>query len=186
MKKDSCLICQIVEGKIPSFRVYEGHRAVAILDVNGANPGHCFVIPKIHHPILEQVPDEDLAEAFSIANKLSVALFDHLGAEGTNIFVANGIPAGQTVAHFMVNVIPRRQNDGINLQWQPKQITEEEVATIELKLKDELAGTGVSRAPPKAAAKRSPATARSGAPRAPATAWEEEDDADLAQLRRIP
>ena len=186
MKKDSCLICQIVEGKIPSFRVYEGHRAVAILDVNGANPGHCFVIPKIHYPILEQVPDDDIAEAFSIANKLSVALFDHLGAEGTNIFVANGIPAGQTVAHFMVNVIPRRQNDGINLQWQPKQITEEEVATIELKLKDELAGTGVSHASRKAAARKSAPSVSTGAPRPSPAAWDGDEDPAVTHLRRIP
>ncbi len=180
MKKDSCLICQIVEEKIPSFRIFEDEKAVALLDLNGANPGHCFVIPKAHYPILEQVPDDELAGMFSLANKLSVALFDHLGAEGTNIFVSNGIPAGQTVAHFMINIIPRKQNDGLNLQWQPKQLDEEEAATIELKLKDELKGTGVSRESSSSVSKKTP----SQKPFAPA--WDSGDDDVLLQLRRIP
>jgi histidine triad (HIT) family protein len=112
MRKDSCLICQIVEGKIPSFKIAENSKAIAVLDINGANPGHTFIIPKSHYPIIEQVPDEDIGQLFSLANKVSVALFDLIGAEGTNIFVSNGIPAGQTVAHFLINVVPRKQNDG--------------------------------------------------------------------------
>ncbi len=178
MKKDSCIICQIVEGKIPSYRILENEKAVAILDINGATPGHCFIIPKMHYPIMEQVPDEDLAAMFSMANRISVAIFDHLGAEGTNIFVANGIPAGQTVAHFMINIIPRKQGDGVNLQWQPRQMDEEEISTIELKLKDELKGGAVSKATPKAAKKSAEKPARH--------AWENDSEEMLQQLRRIP
>ena len=37
----------------------------------------------------------------------------------------------------MINVIPRRQGDGINLEWQPKQIGEEEMSTVEIKLRAE-------------------------------------------------
>jgi diadenosine tetraphosphate (Ap4A) HIT family hydrolase len=65
--------------------------------------------------------------------------------QGTNIFVANGIPAGQTVAHFMVHVIPRKENDGVNLQWKAKQLTEEEISTVELKLKEQIQNVGVGK-----------------------------------------
>ena len=143
-QKDSCLVCQIIEKKIPSKVVYEDDKALAVLDVNGANPGHCFVIPKTHYPIIEQVPDDEIGNMFQIANKLSGAIFESLKVEGTNIFVANGIPAGQTVAHFMINVIPRLQNDGINLDWQPKQLDEEEMSTVELKIRDQTENVGVS------------------------------------------
>ena len=54
--------------------------------------------------------------------------------------MSNGVAAGQTVAHFMINVIPRREGDGINLEWQPKQLNEEEMSTVELKLKAETEG----------------------------------------------
>jgi len=133
---ESCVVCQILEGKVPSHKVYEDEDALAILDVNGANPGHCFVIPKKHYPILEQIPDFEVNKLFQIANKISMAIFEVLGVQGTNLFVTNGVPAGQKVAHFMINVIPRNENDGVNLQWQPKQLSEEEMSTVELKLKE--------------------------------------------------
>src|SRR3989338_3360521 len=182
MRKDSCLICQIVEGKIPSFKIAENPKAIAILDINGANPGHAFIIPKGHYPIIEQVPDEDMGALFSLANKVSVALFDLIGAEGTNIFVSNGIPAGQTVAHFLINVVPRKQNDGINFQWKPKQLSEEEISTVELKMKEELKGTAIEK---KAiSAPRKAATPRQRSPTSrPADI---EDEEDIHQLTRIP
>ena len=183
MKRDSCLICQIVEGKIPSFKIGENQKAIAVLDINGANPGHAFVIPKNHYPIFEQVPDEDVGLIFDLANKVSIALFDLIGAEGTNLFIANGVPAGQTVAHFLINVVPRKQNDGINLQWKPKQLGEEELATVELKMKEELKGAAVEK-------KASVAPRRPSSPRPPraesSRPVDVEDDDMMLQLRRIP
>ena len=141
-KKDSCIVCQIVSNNVPSKKVFEDDMVMAVLDVNGANPGHCFVIPKNHYPIIEQVPDAEIGRLFQVSNKISTAIFESLGAQGTNIFVANGVPAGQTVAHVMVNVIPRKENDGINLLWQPKQLSEEEMSTVELKLKEQSKNIG--------------------------------------------
>jgi len=143
--RESCLICQIAGNRIPSFKIYEDDLILAVLDVNGANPGHCFVMPKNHYPIIEQVPDAELANLFTVANKVSSAIFESLKVQGTNIFVANGIPAGQTVAHFVINIIPRKENDGINLQWKPKQLTEEEMSTVELKLKEQIQSLGVGK-----------------------------------------
>lgn len=135
--RESCILCQIVRNNVPSKKIYEDELAIAVLDFNGANPGHCFVMPKNHYPIIEQVPDAEIGRLFQVSNKISRALFESLGTQGTNIFVANGIPAGQTVAHFSINVIPRKENDGVNLQWQPKQLSEEEISTIELRLKEQ-------------------------------------------------
>ena len=140
--KQGCILCQIVGNQIPSKKVYEDELVLAILDVNGANPGHCFILPKNHYPIIEQVPDMEIGRLFQVSNRVSSAIFESLGAQGTNIFVANGIPAGQTVAHFAINVIPRKENDGINLQWQPKQMSEEEISTIELKLNEQTKNIG--------------------------------------------
>ena len=140
--REGCIVCQIIEGKVPSKKVYEDESVMAVLDVNGSNPGHTFVIPKSHYPILEQVPDREIGRLFAVSNKISTAIFESLGAQGTNIFVANGIPAGQTVAHMMINVIPRKENDGINLQWQPRQLNEEEMSTVELKLKEQAKNVG--------------------------------------------
>ena len=95
--RESCIVCQIVGNKIPSKKVYEDELIMAVLDINGANPGHCFVMPKNHYPIIEQVPDIEIGRLFQVSNKLSSAIFESLGAQGTNIFVANGIPAGAQI-----------------------------------------------------------------------------------------
>ena len=140
--RQGCIVCQIIGNQIPSKKIYEDEMVLAVLDVNGANPGHCFVMPKNHYPIIEQVPDKEIARLFQVSNKISSAIFESLGAQGTNVFVANGTPAGQTVAHVTVNIIPRKENDGINLQWQPKQLSEEEMSTVELRMKDSAKNIG--------------------------------------------
>lgn len=140
---EDCVICQINEGSVPSKKIYEDDQIVAFLDYNGASPGHCFIAPKQHYPIFEQVPDDIIAQLFIVANKISSALFDTLKIQGTNIFVTNGVSAGQSVAHFVVNVIPRKEGDGINLQWQPRQLSEEEMSTVEIKLKEGTEHVGV-------------------------------------------
>lgn len=175
--KAACLVCQIIENKIPSKNVYEDELVMAVLDVNGSTPGHCFVIPKNHYPIIEQVPDIEIGRLFQVSNKISSAIFESLGAQGTNIFVANGIPAGQTVAHFMINVIPRKENDGINLQWQPKQLNEEEISTIELKLKEHTKNIGYFEKEEK--------KPRVQAPK-PLAFSEEEDEYFVKQMKRLP
>lgn len=178
--RESCLICQIVGNQVPSYKIYEDDLTLAVLDVNGANPGHCFVIPKNHYPIIEQVPDTELANLFGVANKVSSAIFESLKVQGTNIFVANGIPAGQTVAHFMINIIPRMENDDVNLQWKPKQLSEEEMSTIELKLKENIQNMGVE----KVETEEKPETMQEKAKIEPIT--DDEDDYIVRQMRRIP
>tara|TARA_Y100000310_G_scaffold322956_1_gene382724 strand:+ start:221 stop:760 length:540 start_codon:yes stop_codon:yes gene_type:complete len=178
--KEGCLLCQIAAEKIPSYKVYEDDLVIAVLDVNGANPGHCFVMPKEHYPILEQVPDNVLGNLFIAANKISSAIFEALKVQGTNIFLRNGIPAGQTVAHFMINVIPRQENDGVNLQWKPKQLNEEELSTVELKFKEEIKNTGVRaiESTPKVETASKETTAE--------PVIDDEDDYVMKQLKRIP
>ena len=125
----------------------------------------------------EPVPDKEVGRLFQVSNKISTAIFESLGVQGTNIFVANGIPAGQTVAHFTINVIPRRENDGINLQWQPKQLSEEEMSTIELKLKEQTKNIGHFEKEEKKAKTQAPK---------PLLLSDEEEEYFARQMRRLP
>ncbi|MDP3765630.1 MAG: HIT family protein [Nanoarchaeota archaeon] len=175
--RETCIVCQIIGNKVPSKKIYEDELVMAVLDVNGANPGHCFIMPKSHYPIIEQVPDMEIGRLFNVSNKISSAIFESLGAQGTNIFVANGIPAGQTAAHFTINVIPRKENDGINLQWQPKQLSEEEMSTVELKLKEQTKSIVNFEKEEKKAKERAPR---------PVMLSDEEEEYFAKQMRRLP
>ena len=175
--KEGCIVCQIIANNVPSKKVYEDELTLAVLDVNGANPGHCFVMPKKHYQIIEQVPDAEIGKLFAVSNKISSAIFESLGAKGTNIFVANGVPAGQTVAHFTINVIPRKENDGINLQWQPRQLSEEEMSTVELRLKEQTKNIGHFEKEEKKTKIHAPK---------PALLSENEEEYFTKQMRRLP
>ena len=124
-QKQQCIFCQIISGKIPSKRIYEDDKVIAILDINPAAKGHILLLPKEHYAIMPQIPEEEVEKMFVIAKKLSQVLLKALKVSGTNIFVANGLAAGQKAQHFMIHVIPRKEGDEI-LQVEEK-LTDEEM-----------------------------------------------------------
>lgn len=137
----NCHYCQAIADKAKG-KIYEDDKVVALLEEKPASQGHVLVIPKEHYPIIEQVPDFIVSHSFDIANKISIALFETLKAQGTNIIVNNGIAGGQESAHFMINVIARKENDGLNFQWVTKQLSEEEMSTVELQMKEQAKSIG--------------------------------------------
>ncbi len=58
-----CLFCQIVEGKIPSKKVYEDDDVLAFDDIQPQAPVHVLVIPKKHVATLNELAAEDDAVA---------------------------------------------------------------------------------------------------------------------------
>ncbi len=113
LQKQQCIFCQIVEGKVPSKKVYEDDTCIAILDIQPATKGHILLIPKEHYAIMPQVPDEVLQHLFKTSKRLSQALLRGLKVGGTSIFMANGQAAGQRALHFMIHLIPRKDGDKI-------------------------------------------------------------------------
>lgn len=145
MNKD-CPICKLIlDASRP--KIYEDDKVVVFAQRLGAVPGQVMVVPREHYPIIELIPDNVLSDLGDIANKVSVAVFDAMGFTGTNILCSNGIPAGQKIAHCGLQIIPRRESDKFNFTWVPKQLGEEEMSTIELKLKQEAESIG-GAAPP--------------------------------------
>lgn len=130
----TCGICSLLSTK--KNVIYEDDKLFAYIPEKVAVPGHIIVAPKVHAPIIEQVPDDTLGSLFNIASKFSLIIFELFQAEGTNIFVQNGTAAGQMVAHSVVHVLPRRNKDDLALEWAPKDFSEDEMSTIALQLKE--------------------------------------------------
>lgn len=129
--KMSCNICQeIVNGE----KIYEDDYVVAFLAKDTTIPGHIQVAPKKHYTIYEHLSDYEAGHIFCVANKMSYILVNYLKVAGVNILSNNGIEAGQVYPHFVVNVIPRTENDGRDFTWQPKQLSADELSQIEEKL----------------------------------------------------
>ncbi len=131
-----CIFCNTIEGKTKLEKIYEDKEVVAVVHPRGSVVGHVIVFPKKHYQIFEQMPDYETAHLFNVVNKISVAVFEAIKSAGTNIILKNGVAAGQEIPHVCVHIIPRSEGDDIGLQWDPKQMTQEQMSSVELKLKD--------------------------------------------------
>ena len=117
----------------PSF-LYGDDNMIVMLSAKPIAAGHLQIFPREHFTIIEEVPNQLVGELFNTANTLSTVLFENINCQGTNIIVNNGIPAGQDVNRVSVEIIPRQQNDSLNLLWQPQTFSEDQLSTISLKL----------------------------------------------------
>lgn len=96
---------QIIAGKIPSEKVFENERILAIKDIAPAAPVHILIMPKKHIPNLQSLQEEDLpliAEIVQVAQKLAEE-FDI--EEGYRLLTNNGTEAGQTIFHLHFHLI---------------------------------------------------------------------------------
>lgn len=122
--EQNCIFCKIANGEIPSATLYEDEDFRVILDLGPASKGHALILPKNHAANLFELPDEIAAKAIILAKKISLKLKEGLHADGMNVLQNNGEAAGQTVFHFHMHLIPRYQNDKVNVAWTPGTLTE--------------------------------------------------------------
>ena len=129
-----CVFCHIATGRIPAKKVYDDEKVVAVLDINPGTPGHLLVIPKEHVAVMPQMSEDLVAYLGMIAKQLSHALIRALKVEGTSIFVANGVAAGQRAPHFLLHIIPRSADDGVALQLTPGKFDEKSTSEAAARL----------------------------------------------------
>jgi len=129
-----CIFCKIINGEIPSYKIYEDSQVLAFLDINPVNPGHTLVVPKKHVANIEETDEETLCQVMKIVKKVGQSLKKNLGAPGYNVLENNDPVAGQVVPHLHFHVTPRRENDGLDL-WPQKHYKENEAEEILNKIK---------------------------------------------------
>ncbi|MBE5842517.1 MAG: HIT family protein [Butyrivibrio sp.] len=134
---DGCIFCKIANGEIPSNTIYEDDAFRVILDNGPATKGHALVLPKAHYSDLFEMPQEAAADAMKVAKKVASLLKTKLNCDGLNLVQNNGETAGQTVMHFHLHVIPRYENDGQKILWNPTSPSAEEL----LDIKNRIIGT---------------------------------------------
>lgn len=102
-----CLFCKIVNGEIPSSKVYEDDDVLAFLDISQTTIGHTLVVPKKHYDNFLDTPKEVMHKVMDVAQRIGQAQIMMLGAKGVNILSNVNKEAGQSIMHFHVHVIPR-------------------------------------------------------------------------------
>lgn len=134
MRKEDCIFCKIANGDITSATVYEDDRFRVILDAAPATKGHALILPKEHADDLFELPEETAGMAMKLAKRLALQMREKLGATGFNLVQNNGEIAGQTVKHFHLHLIPRYENDGQHITWNPMESEKEELEKIRMQI----------------------------------------------------
>ena len=116
----NCIFCKIIQGEIPSFKLYEDGLTYAFMDINPLNDGHALVIPKYHAENIHTMPAEWLGPTMSTVQSIATAINKVVQPEGINLLQANGPGAKQSVFHFHMHVIPRYVDDGAGMNWEIK------------------------------------------------------------------
>lgn len=112
MRKEDCLFCKIVEGSIPSTKVYEDEHVYAFEDINPMMPVHTLIVPKNHYDnIADNIPAEELGNLFSAVQK--IAELKGIVEDGFRVVVNTNDHSCQTVHHIHIHVLGGEQmNDG--------------------------------------------------------------------------
>jgi len=99
-KKQNCVFCLIVDGKIPSYKIDENETSIAVLDIRPLSRGHVIIIPR-KHVSLNQTP----VSAFSLAKEIAKKMKNTLKPK--EILISTSLSFG----HEIVNVIPSYENE---------------------------------------------------------------------------
>ncbi|MGZ8842259.1 MAG: HIT family protein [Pyrinomonadaceae bacterium] len=100
--------------------VHQDELCSAFMDLHPINPGHMLVVPNRHAPYVSDLIEEESAQMFCIAQRLTMALRQSgLKCEGVNFFLADGEAAGQEVFHAHLHIFPRYRGDGFYLRLPP-------------------------------------------------------------------
>jgi histidine triad (HIT) family protein len=113
-----CIFCKIINGEIPSAKVYEDEDVFAFLDISQVTKGHTLVIPKAHHANVYELPEDVAGKLFAVIPKITNAVKKAYNPIGLNLLNNNGEAAGQTVFHYHLHIIPRYgKGDGFGAVW---------------------------------------------------------------------
>jgi len=114
---NNCIFCKLAANEIPSHKIYEDTDFLVFLDLFPSSLGHTLIIPKSHYENIFDIPEDTAANLQRLVVRTAAALKNALGTPHINVLQNNGTSAGQTVFHYHVHLIPRYENDNVNIGW---------------------------------------------------------------------
>jgi histidine triad (HIT) family protein len=108
------IFAKIIRGEIPCYKLYEDDDVLAFLDVFPQSFGHTLVIPKraAARNILE-IDADSLTKVITVVQMLTKVLVAELEPAGVQVAQFNGAPAGQTVFHLHMHIVPRYEGEAL-------------------------------------------------------------------------
>ena len=133
------IFAKIINGEMPYVTVFEDEHTLAFMDVFPQSRGHVLVIPKNEQARnLLDASHATLGQVMATVQKISRAVNTALKPEGIVITQFNGAPAGQTVFHLHVHILPRYENTNIATHASGQMADMDELTDIARQIKSAL------------------------------------------------
>ena len=119
----TCIFCDIINGKLPCYLIYEDNNHIVILDRYPIDNGHSLIITKKPYEKLTDMSNQEVAELFSKIPKIANAIIKATNADAFSIAQNNGKAAKQIIPHVHVHIIPRYNTTGT--LWTQRKLVED-------------------------------------------------------------
>ncbi|MGE6790517.1 HIT family protein [Pseudomonas guineae] len=134
------IFAQIIRGEAPCYKLYEDEEVLAFLDVFPQSFGHTLVIPKRSAARnLLDIDAASLGNMMAVVQQLTGVLVAELEPAGVQVAQFNGAPAGQTVFHIHVHIVPRYEGEALGAHAAGK-AEPEQLAALQARLLKRMAG----------------------------------------------
>ncbi|MHC1630730.1 MAG: HIT family protein [Methanotrichaceae archaeon] len=104
--EESCIFCDIVEGKAEAYRIYEDNLSLGILDINPFARGHCLIIPKRHVPWWHDLTEAETNSLFSVARVVSQKIMKAFSPDFVCMYAR-----GRRIPHTHIFLVPTYSGD---------------------------------------------------------------------------
>ena len=105
-----CVFCKIVNGELPSKKVYEDDLIIGIMDIDPFCDGHVLLIPKKHYTDMMELDSDVLKHMNDVAKDLTKKLMTKLDKHSMTMSYNYG--EKQMVKHFHLHLLPNI-DDGV-------------------------------------------------------------------------
>jgi histidine triad (HIT) family protein len=133
----NCIFCKILEGEMPASVPDEDEHTIAFMDINPWTRGHAVVVPRNHSTNLYEIPEEDLERTIVAAKRLALKMKDALGCDGVNLLNSCEPAAWQTIFHLHIHVIPRYDDDPLQLPTRPQPADADDLEKVAAEIRGE-------------------------------------------------
>ncbi|CDJ60065.1 HIT domain-containing protein, putative [Eimeria maxima] len=134
------VFAKILDGRLPSYKIFETEHSLAILDAFPTAPGHSLLISKAPVATVMELNEQQAADVLKELPRLCRAVQLATNCDGVNVLHNGGAAAGQIVHHLHFHVLPRFSGDGLFSQPQSAKsmITAEEATAVLGKIRSNL------------------------------------------------
>lgn len=100
----SSIFSKIIQGEIPSYKIYEDDVCLAFLDINPEEKGHTLVVPKVEVDKIYDLDEATYTHLLLVTKKLMKNMEEKLGARTIMKVIGVDVP------HAHIHLIPYNEN----------------------------------------------------------------------------